>query len=310
MNRRATGLGMALAGIMLVALATWALPHFASNYLVRVAIVMCINAILVASLAVANGFTGVFSLGHVGFVAIGAYASGILALSAKSKASYLPNLPTWLAEITLSFLPSTIAAGLICVALAFVVGAPLMRLSGHFVSVATLGFLIIVNIVLINAVDFTRGARTFTGVPLETTLPWAVGWLVVTLAILARIVYSPTGRRYRAVREDTIAAQAIGVSVLRTRLSAYMLGAFFAGVGGSLYGHYLGSFSPASFYMAYTFSLICMLVIGGMRSLTGAVLGVLLVTLLSELLRNLERGIDFGAFALPPLYGAARSCWA
>ena len=112
------------------------------------------------------------------------------------------------------------------------------------------------------------------------------------------------------MREDTIAAQAIGISVLRTRLSAYMLGAFFAGVGGSLYGHYLGSFSPASFYMAYTFSLISMLVIGGMQSLTGAVLGVLLVTLLSEVLRNLERGIDFGAFALPPLYGAARSCWA
>ena len=81
--------------------------------------------------------------------------------------------------------------------------------------------------------------------PLETTLPWAVGWLVVTLVILARIVYSPTGRRYRAVREDTIAAQAIGISVLPTRLSAFMLGAFFAGVGGSLYGHYLGSFSPA-----------------------------------------------------------------
>ena len=111
------------------------------------------------------------------------------------------------------------------------------------------------------------------------------------------------------MREDTIAAQAIGISVLRTRLSAYVLGAFFAGVGGSLYGHYLGSFSPASFYMAYTFSLICMLVIGGMQSLTGAVLGVVLVTLLSEVLRNLERGIDFGAFAVPPLYGAARSCW-
>ena len=89
-----------------------------------------------------------------------------------------------------------------------------MRLSGHFVSVATLGFLIIVNVVLINAVDYTRGARTFTGVPLETTLPWAIGWLVVTLVVLARIVYSPTGRRYRAVREDTIAAQAIGISVL------------------------------------------------------------------------------------------------
>ena len=303
---RSASLGVAVIGLLLIALATWSLPLVGNNYLVRVATVMCINAVLVASLALANGFTGVFSLGHVGLVAIGAYASGILSLSEKSKASYLPNLPDWLAAITLPFLPSTIAAGLICVVVAFFVGAPLMRLSGHFVSVATLGFLIIVNIVVINASDFTRGARTFTGVPIETTLPWAVGWLLVTLVILARIVYSPTGRRYRAVREDTIAAQAIGISVLRTRLSAYMLGAFFAGVGGSLYGHYLGSFSPHSFYMAYTFSLISMLVIGGMQSLTGAILGVFLVTLASEVLRNLERGIDLGAFAVPPLYGAAQ----
>ena len=211
---RPASLGVAIIGLLLVALATWALPLVGNNYVVRVATVMCINAVLVASLALANGFTGVFSLGHVGFVAIGAYASGILSLSEKSKASYLPNLPDWLAAITLPFLPATIAAGLICVVVAFFVGAPLMRLSGHFVSVATLGFLIIVNIVVINASDFTRGARTFTGVPLETTLPWAVGWLLVTLVILARVVYSPTGRRYRAVREDTIAAQAIGISVL------------------------------------------------------------------------------------------------
>jgi branched-chain amino acid transport system permease protein len=103
-----------------------------------------------------------------------------------------------------------------------------------------------------------------------------------------------------------IAARAVGIKVLPARLSAFTLGAFFAGVGGSLYGHYLGSFSPASFYMAYTFALISMLVIGGMQSLTGAVAGVVLVTIASEVLRNLERGIDFGAFAVPPLYGASQ----
>jgi branched-chain amino acid transport system permease protein len=296
----------AVTGLAVLAIVTWAIPHLINDYFVRVLIVMCINGVLVASLSIANGFTGVFSLGHVGFVAIGAYASGILSLPLKAKGAYLPDLPGWLAATHLSFLPATVVAGLLCAALAFVVGAPLMRLSGHFVSVATLGFLIIVNVVLINAIDFTRGARTFAGVPVETTLPWAVGWLALTLVFLARILYSPVGRRYRAVREDTIAAQAVGVSVLKTRLSAFMVGAFFAGVGGSLYGHYLGSFSPASFYMAYTFALISMLVIGGMQSLTGAVLGVVLVTLASEVLRNLERGMDFGAFSVPPLYGASQ----
>ena len=296
------------AGVVLalVIAATLVLPGLFNNYIVRVVTVMCINAILVTSMGVANGFTGVFSLGHVGFVAVGAYVSGILSLPLAAKHAYLPDLPAWLASLTLSFLPSTLIAGVICVGLALIVGAPLMRLSGYFVSVATLGFLIIVNVVLINAVDFTRGARTFTGVPLETTLAWAAGWLVMTLVILARIVYSPLGRRYRAVREDTIAARAVGIKVLPTRLSAFALGAFFAGVGGSLYGHYLGSFSPASFYMAYTFALISMLVIGGMQSLSGAVFGVVLVTVLSEVLRNLERGLDLGAFVMPPLYGASQ----
>jgi len=304
-SRTATLVSAAVVLALIVAV-TLALPELFNNYVVRVVTVMCIDAILVTSMGVANGFTGVFSLGHVGFVAVGAYVSGILSLSVANKHSYLPDLPAWLASLTLSFLPATIVAGLVCVVLAIIVSAPLMRLSGYFVSVATLGFLIIVNVVLINAVDFTRGARTFTSVPLDTTLAWAVAWLVVTLVILARIVYSPFGRRFRAVREDTIAARAVGIRVLPTRLSAFVLGAFFAGVGGSLYGHYLGSFSPASFYMAYTFKLISMLVIGGMQSLSGAVFGVVLVTVLSEVLRNLERGLDLGAFVMPPLYGASQ----
>ncbi len=302
--------GARLAALRIVlavaAIASWQLPHLINDYLVRVLVVICINGVLVASLGLGNGFTGVFSLGHVGFVAVGAYVSGILSLPVTAKTAYLPHLPGWLAGWDLPFLPASLAAGLVAFVLALVVGAPLMRLSGHFVSVATLGFLIIVNVVLINANDVTRGARTFTGVPVETTLPWAVGWLAATLAVLARIAYSPTGRRFRAVREDTIAAQAIGIEVLPTRLAAFAVGAFFAGVGGSLYGHYLGSFSPASFYFAYSFALISMLVIGGMRSLSGAVVGVVAVSVLSELLRNLEPGFSLGPLVLPPLYGASQ----
>ena len=294
------------AALALPALFSVLAPTLMNDYFVRVATVICINALLVVSMGLANGFTGVFSLGHIGFVAVGAYVSGVLSLSPANKASYLPDLPAWIAAIHLGFLPSTIVAGLVCVVLAFLVGAPLMRLSGHFVSVATLGFLIIVNVLVVNSDTYTRGARTFTGVPIQTTLPWATGWLLLALVVLARIIYSPKGRAWRAVREDTIAAQAIGIAVLPTRLSAFVIGSFFAGVGGSLYGHYLGSFSSASFYFAYTFSLISMLVIGGMRSLTGALAGVLVGSLLSELLRNLERGFDLGIVAVPPIYGGSQ----
>ena len=303
---RARSLLVVIAVLVLLGAFSVGAPALMNDYLVRVVTVMCVNALLVISMGLANGFTGVFSLGHVGFVAVGAYVSGVLSLTDANKASYLPDLPAWIAAIHLGFLPSTIVAGLVCVVLAFLVGGPLMRLSGHFVSVATLGFLIIVNVVLVNSDTYTRGARTFTGVPLETTLPWAMAWLVVGLIVLARIVYSPKGRAWRAVREDTIAAQAIGIDVLPTRLSAFVIGSFFAGVGGSLYGHYLGSFSPHSFYFAYTFSLISMLVIGGMQSLTGAVVGVIVVSLLSEVLRNLERGFDLGFVTVPPVYGGSQ----
>jgi branched-chain amino acid transport system permease protein len=306
MSSTKTRLGLAALGLALLGLAAWGLPAVLSDYMTRVLIVICINAILVSSMGVSNGFTGVFSLGHVGFVAVGAYVSGILSLPVEAKAAYLSDLPGWLSGWSLAFLPATLVAGIVCVILALIVGAPLMRLSGYYVSVATLGFLIIVNVVLVNADAFTRGARTFTGVPVETTLPWALGWLAVALVVLARIAYSPKGRAFRAVREDMIAAQAIGIDVLSTRLTAFTVGAFFAGVGGSLFGHYLGSFSPAAFYFAYTFALISMLVIGGMQSLTGAVAGVVIVSILGELLRNLERGFALGPLVLPPLYGASQ----
>src|SRR5215469_15798855 len=165
MTSASTKLGLTAVGIALLALAAWGLPDVLSDYATRVLIVICINAILVSSMGLTNGFTGVFSLGHVGFVACGAYISGILSLSVEDKAAYLSDLPGWLAGWSLPFLPATLVAGLICVILALIVGAPLMRLSGYYVSVATLGFLIIVNVVLVNADSFTRGARTFTGVP-------------------------------------------------------------------------------------------------------------------------------------------------
>ena len=292
-------------GVVLLALSFFA-QNLLPDYAVRVLTITCINALLVASMAPANGMTGVFSLGHVGFVAVGAYAAGILSLPVATKGSMLPDLPGWLTGWYLSFLPSTLVAGCMTAAVAIVVGAPLLRLSGHFVSVATLGFLVIVNEIVINADSLTRGARTFTGVPLETTLPWALGWLVVGLIALGRIASSPTGRAWRATREDVVAARAIGIETQPTRLSAFVLGAFFAGIGGALYAHYLGSFSPKSFLFAYTFTLISMLVIGGMGSLSGAVLGTVVVTALSEVLRNLERGMDFGALSIPPLYGASQ----
>ncbi len=275
-------------------------------YIGRVAIFLGINIILVVSLNLSNGFTGIFSLGHVGFMAIGAYISSVLTLALNTKADYLPDLPSWLAHLQLTFLPALLIGGILASAIAFFISFPLMRLSGHYVSVATLGFLVIVHIVLINWEQITRGARTFSGVIQYTTLWWVYIWILITIYVVWRVVRSPYGRALLSVREDPIAAQAVGVNILRSRQLAFVISAFLTSIAGGLYAHFLTSFSPATFYFTLTFNIIIMLVVGGMGSISGSILGATLVTLLSEILRNAEVGVHLGSIIIPPLYGLSQ----
>jgi branched-chain amino acid transport system permease protein len=253
--------------------------------------------ILVISLNLANGFTGVFSLGHIGFMALGAYLSAILTLPLREKKLYLPDLPAWLASVHLDgrlggfpigFLLATLVAATLVALLALLVGRVLMRLSGHFVAVATLGFLVIVRVVLVNADTFTRGSRTFSNVTRYTNLWWVWGWALLALYVVWRLKFSPYGRAMFAQREDRAAAQAIGIAVLPPRLLAFVVSAFFTAVAGALFGHFLGSFSPTTFYFDLTFRVVTMLVIGGMGSVSGSVLGAVFVIGLSEALRRVE----------------------
>lgn len=261
------------------------------------AINLAIFIILVEALNLASGFTGVFSLGHVGFMALGAYTAAILTLPLPTKAEYLPNLPGWLAGVHLDqtvgpvpvgFLIATLVAGLLAVVVAGLVGAVLMRLSGHFVAVATLGFLVIVRVVLFNADDITRGSRTFSNVTPYTNLWWAWVWAILMVGVAWRIKFSGYGRAMFAQKGDRWAARSIGISILRPRLLAFVVSAFFTAVAGSLYAHFITSFSPTVFYFDLTFRVITMLVVGGMGSVSGSVVGAVVVLALAETLRRAE----------------------
>ena len=261
------------------------------------AINFAIFIILVQALNLASGFTGVFSLGHIGFMAIGAYTSAILTLPLTRKAEYLPNLPGWLAGIHLDgmigpipvgFVAATLIAGLVVMLVASLVGAVLMRLSGHFVAVATLGFLVIVRVILFNADDITRGSRTFSNVTPYTNLWWAWGWAAFAIYLAWRLKFSGFGRAMFAQKGDRWAARSIGISILRPRLIAFVAGAFLTAIAGSLYAHFITSFSPTVFYFDLTFRVITMLVVGGMGSVSGAVIGTALVLALAEALRRIE----------------------
>ena len=278
----------------------------ASSYIQRIVIGLCISIILVVSLNLSSGFTGVFSLGHIGFMAIGAYTAAILTLPLSLKLSYLPDLPAWLENTQLSFLPATIIGGLIAMLVALFIGVSIMRLTGPYVSVATMGFMVIVNVVLTNWDSMTRGARTFSGVPAYTNIWWVAGWTVVTIYVIWRLVRSSFGREMIAIRDNYIAAQSLGINVLRMRLLAFCVSAFFTAVAGSLWAHFIQSFSPKAFLFVETFNIIIMLIVGGMGSISGSVIGAVGITIFSEALRNAERGINLGIVQIPPVYGASQ----
>jgi branched-chain amino acid transport system permease protein len=261
------------------------------------AITLAIFVVLTVSLNLANGFTGVFTLGQIGFMALGAYISAILTLPQTAKSAFLPDLPSWLAWISLDqtigplpvgWLVATLIAALLVSGIAALVGSVLMRLSGPFVSVATLGFLVIVRVVLLNADSFTRGSRAFSNVTRYTDLWLAFGAAVITVYVIWRLKRSAYGRAMFAQRGDRWAANSVGVSVLRPRLHAFVISAFFTAVAGSLYAHFLGSFSPNAFYFDTTFEVVTMLVVGGMGSVSGSVIGATAMLALGEALRRLE----------------------
>ena len=261
------------------------------------AINLAIFSILTVSLNLTSGFTGVFSLGQIGFMALGAYMSAILTLPLPEKAAYLPNLPSWIAgvhldqrigDVPVGFLVATVIAAVVVSGIAWLVGRVLMRLSGHFVAVATLGFLVIVRVVLFNADDFTRGSRTFSNVTPYTNLWWSWAWVLLVVYVVWRIKRSSYGRDMFVQRDDRLAAQAVGIRVMSPRLLAFVVGAFFSAVAGSLYAHFITSFSPTVFYFDLTFRVITMLVIGGMGSVSGSIIGAILIVGLGEALRRVE----------------------
>jgi branched-chain amino acid transport system permease protein len=250
-----------------------------------------VSVSMVVALYVFVGNSGVLSFGHVSFVAVGAWAAGVLSVPEQEKPAFMPYLFGFLRETTVGNVPSLVVAGLVGAAFALLVGLPLMRLSGLAAGIATFAVLEITNNVLRYYEKVGPGLNTFSSVP-ETTdlLQAALGALAV---IAAAFVYqrSRFGRKLRATREDPAAARAVGISVYRQRLIAFVLSGFLAGLAGGLYVHFL-PINVDSVSLELTFITLAMLVIGGLTSLWGAVVGALAVSALDSVLANAENGLD------------------
>jgi branched-chain amino acid transport system permease protein len=255
-----------------------------TNGLVQMCIVIGLYAFI--------GVTGIFSFGHVGFVAVGAYLSGLLAIPIAQKELLYPDLPGFLSTAELDPFLAILAGGAGAAVVGLMLAPAFGRLSGLSAALATFAMLVIVHVIARNWEEVTRGTKGVLGVPQETTLWGAATWAIICLVIVFLFQSSRVGLQLRAAREDEVAARAMGISVGKLRGVALVLSALIVGVAGGVYSQALASFNPDVFYLDLTFLTLAMLVVGGVNSLSGAVVGALLLTFLSQVLREVEEALD------------------
>jgi branched-chain amino acid transport system permease protein len=267
------------------------------EYLLHILVITGIYIILTLSLNLVVGYTGLASLGHAAFSCVGAYTSALLALNY--------GVSPWL---------GLIIGACVAAVLGVVIGAPSLRLKGDYLAIATFGLGVIVYSVAKNWVSVTRGPMGLPGIPgfsffgMQVSAVWAYLILVavfvlLTFFVMRRIVDSPFGRILRAIREDETAALAVGKDVNKYKIIVFAIGAFFAGIAGSLYAHYITFIDPSSFTVMESITILLMVVFGGMGSLSGSFIGAAVLVILPELLRFVGMPSSVAAPLRQMIYG-------
>ena len=281
-----------LAGAAAVAAAlaalSWFLDRFLNPYYYQVLVLIGINVILAVSLNLINGFTGLFSIGHAGFMAIGAYTSAAVSVYGGPQWHAAADPAIGVAAADGVLLLGAIGAGATLAAVAGVlVGIPALRLKSDYLAIATLGFGEIIRVVILN-LDVVGGARGFGDIPALAGFFWVYLFMAVTLVTVRRMVRSARGLAFLAVREDDLAADVMGIDATRIKVTAFLVGSFFAGIAGGLFAHFLTYLHTNSFTFMRSIEIIVMVVLGGMGSITGSVASASLLTVLPEVLRPLK----------------------
>lgn len=240
------------------------------SYHVQILSLCCINIILVVSLNLVNGFTGQFSIGHAGFLAVGAYSSAYLTIN-----------------YDIPFLAAIAIAGILAGIVGLMIGLPALRLKGDYLAIATLGFGEIIRVIILNT-PAVGGARGLAGIPNYTSFGIAYTIAIITVVVITNFVNSDHGRACLAVREDEIAAESLGIHSTYFKALAFWLGAVFAGIAGALFSHYLQYMAPTPSQIGFlkSIDILIMVVLGGLGSITGSVTAAIVLTILPELLRG------------------------
>jgi branched-chain amino acid transport system permease protein len=278
----------AAVGVALLAALAWLFERYLNPYYYQVIVLIGINVILAVSLNLINGFTGLFSIGHAGFMAIGAYASAAVSVyeGPAIHAALDPAIGASAGDAVVLLL-AVGAGALLAAAAGLLVGIPALRLKSDYLAIATLGFGEIIRVVILN-LDVVGGARGFGDIPALAGFFWVYLFVVVTIVAVHRMVRSARGLAFLAVRDDDLAADVMGIDSTRWKVTAFLIGSFFAGIAGGLFAHFLTYLHTNSFTFMRSIEIIVMVVLGGMGSITGSVASAGLLTVLPELLRPLK----------------------
>lgn len=296
---------LSIFAMLAFGLILWQAEGFMGDYQIYILKLVFINTILALSLNLIYGFTGMFSLGHAGFMAIGAYISAICILSPEQKEMmWILDPIIWpFSDLFTPFWTSVLAGGIVATLFAVVIAVPVLRLGDDYLGIATLGFAEIIRVLIVNATPITNGSLGIKGIPGHATLLTCYVWALITLVVLARLLYSNFGNVLRCIRDNEIAATVMGINVFRYKVLSFCLGAFFAGVGGALLGSHLSTIDPKMFNFLLTFNVLMFVVAGGLGSLTGSVIGAAIITVLLEWLRAIEEPMDLGFVEIPGIPG-------
>ncbi|HZK02509.1 MAG TPA: branched-chain amino acid ABC transporter permease [Anaerovoracaceae bacterium] len=240
------------------------------GYYSQILTVIIINSILAVSLNLISGYTGQLSLGHATFMGLGAYAATLFTL-----------------KLQLPFLGSILMGAVVAAFFGFIIGVPTLRLKGDYLAIATLGFGEIAKNILLN-LKITGGPMGLRGIPKVTNVYVAIAALILVVFSFKRIINSRVGKSFIAIREDELAAEAMGINTTRFKILAFIIGAFCAGLAGGLYAFLFRYINPKDFGFMRSIEILCMVVLGGMGNTYGAILGASIITILPELLRSVS----------------------
>ena len=258
------------AAVILLGLALALYPL--GGYQEGIVILLCINCIAAMGVSLLTGFTGIFTLGHAAYMALGAYTAAILTV-----------------RYGIHWLPAIVAGGLVAVAVAWMIGMPTLRLTGDYYAIASIGLGEAIRLVLENWQSFTRGARGFPGIDSYTTRGVAVTFFTVLTLLTFNLIDSRLGREFKASRDDRLAASLMGFNTTASRMKSLLISAFYCGVSGALLGGYMNFIQPSMFDMMKSTELTAVVVFGGLGSMSGTLLGSAIVTSVMEYFRDISQ---------------------